>query len=97
MSELIGGKMDQYLVFLRWLFVCLFVFGFLGLYPRHTEVPRLEGISEPQPLAIATATADQASICNLHHGSWQRRILNSLNEAGDRTCILRDASQICFH
>ena len=40
---------------------------------------------------------DQSWVCNLHHSSQQCWILNPLSKAGDRTCILMDASQICFH
>ena len=32
-----------------------------------------------------------------HHSSWQCQILNSLSEARDRTHILMDTSQTCFH
>ena len=39
---------------------------------------------------------DPSRICNLHHRSWQHQILNPLSKARDQTCILRDASQICF-
>ena len=46
--------------------------------------------------ATATATQDLSPICDLHHSSWQCRILNSLNEAGDQTCVLMDTSQIPF-
>ena len=35
--------------------------------------------------ATATATQDPSRICDLHHSSWQCQILNSLNEARDRT------------
>ena len=40
---------------------------------------------------------DLSSICSLHYCSWQLRILNPLVEARERTYILMDASQICFH
>ena len=36
-------------------------------------------------------------ICNLHPSLQQGHILNTLSEARDRTHILMDASQICFH
>ena len=51
------------------------------------EVPRLGVQSELQPLAYTTATAtrDLSRVCNLHHSSGQRRILNPLREARDRT------------
>ena len=40
-------------------------------------------------------TQDPSFICNLHHSSQQRLILNPLSEARDRTCVLMDTSQ--FH
>ena len=30
-----------------------------------------------------TATPDPSHVCNLHHGSWQHRILNPLNKVRD--------------
>ena len=54
------------------------------------EVPRLEVKSELQLLAYSTATAkpDPSQVFDLHHSSWQRRILNPLSKARDRTCNL---------
>ena len=40
---------------------------------------------------------DPSGICDLHHSSWQCRILNPLSEVWDRTCNLMVPSQICFH
>ena len=62
------------------------------------EVPRLGVKSELQPLGYTTTTAkpDLNLICDLHHRTRQYQILNPLNEARDRTCILMDASQIRF-
>ena len=37
-----------------------------------------------------------AIAAGLHHSSQQRWILNPLGEARNGTCILMDASQICF-
>ena len=34
--------------------------------------------------------------CNLHHSSRQRRIINPLSEARDRTRILMDPSQVHY-
>ena len=50
-------------------YLFLFIFCFLGLHPRHMEVPRLGVEWELQPLAYATATAtrDPSPGCNLHH------------------------------
>ena len=44
----------------------------------------------------ATATSDPSHLCDLHHSSWQRRILNPLSKARDRTRNLMAPSQICF-
>ena len=66
---------------------------------RHMGVPRLGVKSELQlpAYAIATATSDLSRVCDLHHSSRQGQILNPLNEARDRTQILMDTSQICYH
>ena len=76
----------------------VFVFVFLGLYPRHMEVPRLGVKSELQLPAYTTTTAspDLSRIFELHHSSWQCQILNPLNEARDQTCILMETSQVHF-
>ena len=64
-----------------------FFFDFLGPRPQHLEVPRLGGKLELQLLAYATATAtpDLSHVCDLHHSSWQRWILNVLSKARDQT------------
>ena len=73
-------------------------FGFLGPQPQHMDVSRLEVQSELQMPAYTTATAmwDLSCICDLHHSSWQHRILNPLREARDWTHDLLVPSQICF-
>ena len=60
--------------------------------------PRLGVELELEPLANATATAtlDPSHVCDLHHSSRQRLILNLLSEARDGTCILLYASQFRF-
>ena len=62
------------------------------------EVPRLGDQSELWPLAYTTATAtrDQSHICDLHHSSQQRWILNPLSKARDRTHNLMIPSWIRF-
>ena len=45
----------------------------------------------------APAMPDPSRICDVHHSTRQRWILNELSEARDQTCILVDTSQICFH
>ena len=87
----------------RWLFqtiskLTFFSFCLLRLHPGHMEVPRLGVQSELQlpAYAIATATSDLSHVCDLHHTSWQRQILNPLNEARDWTGNLMVSSQIRF-
>ena len=56
------------------------------------EVPRLGVELELEPLAYATDTAmwGLSRICDLHHSSEQRRVLNPLSEARDWTRILTE-------
>ena len=63
------------------------------------EVLRLGVESQLQLPVDSTATATQGPslVCNLHHSSWQRQILNTLSEARDQTSVLMDTSQIPFH
>ena len=67
---------------------------FLGPYLQQMEVPRLWVKSELQLLVCPTVTATQdlSRVFDLYHSSQQHRILNPLSEAGDRTCVLMDAS-----
>ena len=62
------------------------------------EVPRLGVESELQLPACTTATAtwDLSRICDQHHSSEQRQILNPLSEAGDQTRILMGTPQIRY-
>ena len=63
------------------------------------EIPGLGVDLELQLLAYTTATAtamqDLNQVSHLHHSSQQRRILNPLSEARDRTCNLMVPSRIC--
>ena len=61
-------------------FVCLLSFCLF-----RAEVPRLGVQLELELPAYATATAmrDPSHIHNLHHSSWQCKILNPLSEARD--------------
>ena len=76
----------------------LALFGFLGLEVRHIDVPRLGVRSELQLLTCATATAaqDLSDICNLHHSSPQRRILNPLMRTRGLTHIFMDTSHLHY-
>ena len=67
---------------------------FLEPHQQPMEVPRLGIELELQLPATAIATQDPSHVCDLHHSSWQRRILNLLSKARDQTCILTDASQV---
>ena len=84
------------------LFLFLFFFWSFVFFkppPQHMEFPRLGVELELQLPACATATAtwDPSHVCYLHHSSWQWWILNPLSKARNQTCVLVDASQICFH
>ena len=88
------------LSFFFFFFFFFLTFVFLGPHPRHMAVPRLGVQLELLLLAYTTTTAmpDPSCICNLHHSSQQRQILNpSLNKARDRTLNLMVPSQIRFH
>ena len=63
------------------------------------EVPRLGAELELQLMAYPTAPAtwDPSHVCNLHHSSWQRWILNPLSKARDQTHVLVDARQVHYH
>ena len=65
------------------LFFFFFCLIFLGPRLWHMEVPRLGIISELQLLATAAAVPDPSCVCDLHHSSWQHRILNPLSKARD--------------
>ena len=85
---------------LPYLFIYLFIVfsGLLGPHPRHMEVPGLGVQSELLLPAYTTATAtpDPSHVCDLHHSSWQCRILNTLSKASNQTYVFMDASQIRF-
>ena len=72
---------------------------FLGLHPRHMEIPRPGVKLELQLPAYTTATAtpDPRRVCNLCRSLWQHWLLNPLSKARDQTHILMEASQIRFH
>ena len=74
------------------------LFVFSGPHPQHMEIPRL-GVQSELPAyttAPARAMPDPSRVCNLHHSSWQRQILNPLSEAMGQTCVLMNTSQIYF-
>ena len=80
-------------------FFFFFFFCFLGSHLWHMEVPGLGVESELQLPAYTTATAmqDPSFVCDLHHRSQQRWILNPLSKARDRTCNLMVPCQIHFN
>ena len=63
------------------------------------KVLKLQVKSELQLLAYTTATAtrDLSLICDLHHSSGHRHILNPLSEARDQTHILKATSWVLNH
>ena len=79
----------------------LFIYLSINLFilgPHVWEVPRLGVELELQLPDYATTIAmkDLSLVCDLHRSSQQCRTLNPLNRARDRTCILKDNSQVCY-
>ena len=83
------------LLFFLFLF---FFFVFLELSMWHMEIPRLGVELELQLPAYTRATAMRglSHVCDLHHSSWQHRILNPLSEVRDRTRVLMDPRQVHY-
>ena len=48
-------------------------------------------------LHTATTTPDLSCVCDIHHSSQQRWILDPLSSAKDRTCTIMDTSWVHFH
>ena len=76
-----------------------FCFFLLGLYLWHMGVPKLgvELVLKLLAYTLATAMPDPSHVCDLHHSSQQRCIINPLNMARDQTCILMDTTQVRYH
>ena len=74
-----------------------FFLVFLGPYPQYMEVPRLGVRLELQRPAYTTATRDPSHVCDLHHSSRQRQILNPPSKARDWTPVLMDAGPVHYH
>ena len=85
--------------FLFFIFIFILFLSFQCCNPWRSEVLRLGVELELQLPAytIVTAMPDPSCICDLHHNSWKRWILDLLSEARDQICILMDASHMLFH
>ena len=77
-------------------FVCFFFSFFLGPHLQYMEVPRLGVESELQLAVYTTAIAMPvlSHVFDLHHSSWQLRILNLLSGARNQTHVLMDTSWV---
>jgi len=73
-------------------FFCLFAFSRAA--PAAYGDSQARGRIGAVAYAKATATPDPSRVCNLQHSSWQRRILNPLSKARDRTRNLMVPSRI---
>ena len=82
--------------------VLFLLYIYLGPHLQPMDVPRLGVELELQlpayttATATATATLDLSHIHDLHHSSWQCRILNPPSEARNQTHVLMDTSWICY-
>ena len=77
-----------------WEMSSLIFFFFLGPNPWCLEIPRLGVKSELQLQSTATALQDLSCVCNLHHSSQQRWILNPQSKARYWTCNLMITSWV---
>ena len=98
LGKMVSGSSIFLFLFNIYLFTLL-ILSFLEPHPWHMEIPRLGVEPELQLLAYATATGtrDLSHICNLHHSSQQRHILNPLSRARNQTHILMDTSRVHYH
>ena len=80
--------------FLFFLFFCLFAISWAA--PTAYGGSQASGLMELWLPAYTRATAmqDPSHVCDLHHSSRQRRILNPLSKGRDRTCNLMVPSRI---
>ena len=87
-------KLFWWPLFFFFSFFFFFFFWLIGPLLWHMEVPGLGIELELQLQAYITATAmwDPSRIRDIHHSSWQNRILSPLSQARDWTCILMDTS-----
>ena len=74
-------------------YLCIYIYFLL-----FRAAPAAYGHSQARDLIrAAAASLPHSHICNLHHSSWQRWILNPLIEVRDRARNLMVPSQIRFH
>ena len=80
-------------------YLFFFFFFLFRAAPRNMEVPRPGVESDLQLPAYTTAIAtwDLSHIFALHQSLQQHWIFNTLSEARDWTCVLMDASRVCYH
>ena len=75
------------------LFVCLFR---AALAAYGSSQARGQIRTTATTYTTPTATWDVDCVCDLHHSSQQRWILNTLSEARDQTWVLMDTSRVCY-
>ena len=88
-------KVTFYFILLYFLLYIFFVFCLFWATPAAYGGSQARG--PIGTIATSLPTADPSRICDLHHSSQQRQILNPLSEARDRACNLMVPSQIHFH
>ena len=89
-------KKSYLLCFLVFLFVCFCLFAFSRATPTACGGSQVRGLigTAAASLCQSHTMRDPSRVCDLHHRSWQHRILNPLRKARDRTCNLMVPSQI---
>ena len=98
MFKEVALPLNNYLMAYTYMDLVPFFFFFFLLF---RAAPVAYGVFQARGLIGVTATTATAMqgpsrVCDLHHSSWQRQILNPLREARDQTQNLMVPSRICF-
>ena len=84
---------DLFLMFMKVLVRAIFFFFFRAAPTAYGSL-QARGRIGASAAGLHHNGGSKLHICDLHHSSWQCRILNPLSESRDRTCILVDPSLI---
>ena len=74
-------------------FVCVYVFGLLGATGAAQGSFQAKGriFAAAAGLHHSHATPDPSRVCDLHHSSQPRQILNPMSKAGDQALTLKNS------
>ena len=86
-------------LYLYFIYLFIFVFCPFRAAPAACGGSQARGLIGPVAACLCQSHSmpDPRHVCNPHHSSWQRQILNPLNKARDQTRNLKVPSWIHFH